>query len=43
MSAVLNADINASLGFILMAAILSLGVNLIVDLVALALDPGTQT
>ena len=42
-SAVLNADINASLGFILMAAILSLGVNLIVDLVALALDPGTQT
>lgn len=42
-SAVLNADINASLGFILMAAIVSLGVNLIVDLVSLALDPGTQT
>ena len=41
-SAVLNADINASLGFILMAAVVSLGVNLIVDLVALGLDPRTR-
>lgn len=38
-SAVLNADINASLGFILMAAVLSLGIHLVVDLIALALDP----
>lgn len=38
-SAVLNADINAALGFILMAAVVSLGVNLIVDLIVLALDP----
>ena len=42
-SAVLNADINASLGFILMAAIVSLGVNLVVDLVVLLLDPRTRT
>ena len=42
-SAVLNADINAALGFILMAAVVSLGVNLVVDLVALGLDPRTRT
>lgn len=38
-SAVLNADINASLGFILMAAVISLLVHLVVDFVALILDP----
>jgi ABC-type dipeptide/oligopeptide/nickel transport system permease component len=38
-SAVLNADINASLGFILMAAVVSLLVHLIVDFVIVALDP----
>jgi ABC-type dipeptide/oligopeptide/nickel transport system permease component len=38
-SAVLNADINASLGFILAAAVISLGVHLIVDFIGLALDP----
>lgn len=38
-SAVLNADINASLGFILAAAVISLGVHLVVDLVSLLLDP----
>ncbi len=38
-SAVLNADINASLGFILMAAVVSLGVHLVVDLLAQILDP----
>jgi peptide/nickel transport system permease protein len=42
-SAVLNADINASLGFILMAAVLSLGINMIVDLLALTLDPATSS
>lgn len=38
-SAVLNADINASLGFILVTAVISLGVHLVVDLIAMALDP----
>ena len=38
-SAVLNADINAALGFIVFAAILSLFVHLLVDLACLALDP----
>jgi len=38
-SAVLNADINASLGFILMAAVISLGVHLVVDLLMMVLDP----
>jgi len=38
-SAVLNADINASLGFILMAAVISLCVHLVVDLFAVVLDP----
>ncbi|MDQ0323246.1 peptide/nickel transport system permease protein [Pararhizobium capsulatum DSM 1112] len=38
-SAVLNADINASLGFILAAAVVSLLVHLIVDFIALLLDP----
>jgi len=42
-SAVLNADINASLGFILMAAVVSLAVNLIVDFIALAIDPRART
>ncbi len=42
-SAVLNADINAALGFILMAAVVSLGVNMVVDLVALMLDPGSSS
>lgn len=42
-NAVLNADINASLGFILLAAVVSLGIHLIVDLVALALDPRLRT
>ncbi len=42
-SAVLNADINASLGFILMAAVVSLLVHLVVDLVTVALDPRTRT
>jgi peptide/nickel transport system permease protein len=41
--AVLNADINASLGFILMAGIASLVINLVVDLIALILDPRLQT
>lgn len=39
-SAVLNADINAALGFILAAAVVSLFVHLMVDLVSLVLDPG---
>lgn len=38
-AAVLNADINAALGFIVMAAVLSLLVHLAVDLLCLALDP----
>nr|WP_186363645.1 ABC transporter permease [Rhizobium sp. ACO-34A] len=38
-AAVLNADINASLGFILAAAVISLFVHLVVDLVTLILDP----
>lgn len=38
-AAVLNADINASLGFIVFAAVLSLFVHLLVDLLCLALDP----
>ena len=38
-SAVLNADINAALGFVLMAAVLSLAVHLLVDLASFALDP----
>jgi ABC-type dipeptide/oligopeptide/nickel transport system permease component len=38
-AAVLNADINASLGFIVFAAVLSLLVHLILDLLCLALDP----
>ena len=42
-SAVLNADINASLGFILVAAVISLGVHLVVDFVVLALDPRTRS
>ena len=42
-SAVLNADINASLGFILMAAVFSLGIHLVVDLIALVLDPRTRS
>ncbi len=42
-SAVLNADINASLGFILMAAVVSLLVHLIVDFITVALDPRTRT
>ncbi|WP_341678080.1 ABC transporter permease [Niveibacterium sp. SC-1] len=37
--AVLNADINASLGFILVAAVVSLLVHLAVDLTAMLLDP----
>ncbi len=40
-SAVLNADINAALGFILMAGVLSLAVHLAVDLLALSLDGAT--
>lgn len=42
-SAVLNADINASLGFILMAAVISLAVHLVIDLVALAIDPRVRS
>ncbi len=42
-SAVLNADINASLGFILMAAVISLLVHLIIDFITVALDPRTRT
>jgi ABC-type dipeptide/oligopeptide/nickel transport system permease component len=42
-SAVLNADINASLGFILVAAVISLGVHLVVDFIVLALDPRTRS
>lgn len=41
-SAVLNADINASLGFILMAAVVSLLVHLVVDFATVALDPRTR-
>lgn len=41
-SAVLNADINASLGFILMAAVVSLLVHLVVDFITVALDPRTR-
>ncbi len=42
-SAVLNADINASLGFILMAAVVSLGIHLVVDLFSLVLDPRVRS
>ena len=42
-SAVLNADINAALGFILATAVLSLAIHLAVDLASLALDPRTRT
>jgi ABC-type dipeptide/oligopeptide/nickel transport system permease component len=38
-SAVLNADINAALGFILVAAVASLLINLVVDFFAMLLDP----
>lgn len=38
-AAVLNSDINAALGFILMAGVISLLVHLAVDLCVLALDP----
>jgi ABC-type dipeptide/oligopeptide/nickel transport system permease component len=41
-SAVLNADINASLGFILMAAVVSLIVHFFVDLAVFAIDPRTR-
>jgi peptide/nickel transport system permease protein len=41
-SAVLNADINASLGFILMAAVVSLAVHLVVDFAVFLLDPRTR-
>ena len=42
-SAVLNADLNAALGFILATAVISLAVHLLVDLSCLALDPRTRT
>lgn len=38
-SAVLNADLNAALGFILAAAALSLAVHLVIDAAALWIDP----
>jgi peptide/nickel transport system permease protein len=38
-SAVLNADINAALGFVVVTAAISLGVHLVVDLLCFALDP----
>ena len=38
-AAVLNADINASLGFVIATAVISLGVHLAVDLACFALDP----
>jgi len=38
-SAVLNADLNAALGFVTAAAVLSLGIHLAVDLVILMLEP----
>lgn len=38
-SAVLNADLNAALGFVTAAAVLSLGIHLVVDLVTLMLSP----
>lgn len=38
-SAVLNADINAALGFVVVTAALSLAVHLAVDLISFALDP----
>ena len=38
-SAVLNADLNAALGFVTAAAVLSLGIHLVVDLVILMLEP----
>ena len=38
-SAVLNADINAALGFILAAAVFSLFVHLVIDTVGLWIDP----
>jgi ABC-type dipeptide/oligopeptide/nickel transport system permease component len=41
-SAVLNADINAALGFVLVTATLSLGIHLLVDLICFALDPRLQ-
>lgn len=37
-SAVLNADLNAALGFVTAAAVLSLGIHLVVDLVILMLE-----
>lgn len=40
-SAVLNADINAALGFILAAAVFSLIVHLIIDAVGLWIDPAS--
>jgi len=42
-SAVLNADINAALGFVLAAAVLSLAIHLLIDLASLALDPRIRT
>jgi ABC-type dipeptide/oligopeptide/nickel transport system permease component len=41
-SAVLNADINAALGFVLVTAALSLAIHLAVDLILFALDPRLQ-
>jgi ABC-type dipeptide/oligopeptide/nickel transport system permease component len=41
-SAVLNADINAALGFVLVTAVISLGIHLAVDLICFALDPRLQ-
>lgn len=38
-SAVLNADLNAALGFVTAAAVLSLGIHLVVDLLILMLEP----
>jgi ABC-type dipeptide/oligopeptide/nickel transport system permease component len=42
-SAVLNADINAALGFVLAAAALSLVIHLLVDLLSLGIDPRIRT